>query len=510
VLSERGSLREVVEAAVEGSDYSTAVWLLPGGPRRAANFAKAIALAESMDGRFGFSEFLEVLADFRMREVRETEAPTGGEHEDVVRILTVHASKGLEFPVVFVPDLARKSGMPAPDLLHADREIAARLRDPGSHARTETSAWSRLAAARAKREEEESLRIFYVAVTRAEERLFLCGRGDRKAPAGSWQGALERVLDLSETKDPMLRIEPVEPAPSMGTRRVSLLSRYRDRIASGEPLSISRPGDAGAIEGLFDLAARPRPAPDGTPYQVTVSELLTYSACPRCHFERYRLGAVPDLVVPPTAEPDEANPDDRAGLDELPPSERGIAVHEVLKVWDPEGSEEEGVETARSRLASLLAAPSSALVSEAAGIAAAFFRSDLGRRVRSADPVRVRREVPFLVRWETSADRPDLLFRGQLDLLFPEPDGTLHILDYKTGRAPPERYHVQLIAYARAVRAFAPGAVRASLVYLRRGSEPEVHEVSLTDEAFRRVEEQADGFAAYLRTGGPIAESHSC
>jgi len=504
-LAARGSIREVVTTAIHGSEYGTAVWLLPSGPRRAANFAKAVSLAESMEGRFGFAEFIEVLSEFRAREVRETEAPTGGEQEDVVRLLTVHAAKGLEFPVVFVPDLSRKSNLPPPDLLSGELGVSARLRDEVRGGAVPTRAFAALAEERSARENEEALRIFYVAVTRAERRLVLSSRAGGKAPTGSWHEFLGRVVDLAGDGEE-IAITTVEPAAEATERRSSLAARSRPALALAEPLGGATEEDEAAADSLFDLADRPRPVPDGTPYQATISELLTWSACSRCHWLRHHLGVGEPLFTPGGEE--DAEEKDRAGLLELSPIDRGIAVHEILKVWDPR-SGVAAIDAARERLPGLLPGATEELVRAAAALAASFYECDVGREVLDADPLRVRREVPFLVRWPTAKGLADLLFRGQLDLLYPRPDGALHIVDYKTGRSSPSRYHVQLVAYARAVRAFAPGEVAASLVHLGPGVPPTVSEVPLTEAVFAAVSEKADAFATYLRDGCPEPEGHT-
>ena len=519
ILAVRGSLRETVQAAIDQSEYGTATWLLRGGPRRAANFEKAVLLAESMEGRFGFDEFLDVLEDYRVREVKETEAPTGGEHENVVRLLTVHGAKGLEFPVVFVPDLSRSASFAAPDLLPGGGGVAAKVRLLDGDSAIETTAWTARRDERKSRESEESVRVLYVAITRAERRIVLSSpTGRRKPGAGSWHSLLAEVVDFSGEGEEGIRIRQAEPAAAAGPGRTSRAARHLAALAAAEPIGGTTAGDRSAARELFERAEVPRPEPDGTPYQATISELLRWSACPRCHWTRYHLG-VDDLVLHDRAmpamssdegtgsEPEDETPD-RPGLDELPPTERGIAVHEILAVWDPRKGESV-LETAESRLAGFgpdLIKPED--VRAAAELAASFYECEVGREVLDADPLQVRREVPFLVRWPTSSDLADLLFRGQIDLLYPRPDGTLHIVDYKTGH-PSDRYRVQLVAYARAVLEFAPGDVEASLVYLRPGREPEIEPVPVGKSELTAVETRADAFAAYLRDGCPAPGEHA-
>ena len=118
--------------------------------------------------------------------------------------------------------------------------------------------------------------------------------------------------------------------------------------------------------------------------------------------------------------------------------------------------------------------------------------------------------MPFLTRWHTGDDLPDLLFRGQIDLLYPRPDGELRILDYKTGRAS-SRYDVQMVAYARAVRGLGGGAVSAALAYPSREGAVEIAEVPLTDETLAAAEEQAKEFARSLAKGErPAGHSVDC
>ncbi|MEN8149118.1 MAG: UvrD-helicase domain-containing protein [Planctomycetota bacterium] len=511
-LAARGSLGEVVRTAVDRSEIGTAVWLLSGGHRRAANFEKAAALAESLEGRFGFEEFLDVLEEYRAREVRETEAPTGGEHEDVVRLLTVHGAKGLEFPVVFVPDLTRTSGGGAPELLPGGRSVAAKVRRPDDDGAVETSAFAARKEERKAREAEESVRVLYVAVTRAERHLVLSAPlTNRKPSAGSWYSLLEGVTDLSGDAEDGPRVVRVEPTEEAGPRRASLATRHLAALAASEPLGGTTAVDRAAAKELAARAEFDRPVPDGTPYQATISELLLWSACPRCHWTRYHLGVDENPVLrpapAPAPDPDgETEPPDRPGLDELPPTDRGIAVHEVLSVWDTR-SGLAAKEAAKIRLSGWMPEISDETVDVVAELADSFYTSWIGREVLDADPRRVRREVPFLVRWRTGRDLADLLLRGQIDLLYPRPDGTLHIVDYKTGLAN-EKYEIQLLAYARAVREFAACEVEASLVYLRPGTGPEVRTVPVGGDRMAAIEGEADAFAAYLRDGGPVPLEH--
>lgn len=498
----RGTLRSVVETALEESGYGTAVWLQRGGRRRAANLRKALPLADSFEGLFDLPAFLAALEDFRAREVRETEAPTGGEQEDVVRILTIHAAKGLEFPVVFLPDLGRKPVVQAPPLLLGAERIAARIAEEPGASPCDTAGWYAEKEARASREAAERLRLLYVAVTRAEERLVLSARDD--APGtGSFQEVLGTVLDFGADRMPFGPsgrfaevIRPGRERPP--TRRITVAGPNLERLAKAEPLTPPPEEHRRRARELLARADRPRPPAGLTAYENTVSELLQFADCRACWYERYALGLREEWEEPAPDEGDGTAP----GADELPPNERGSLVHEVLRLHDPHGSDPlEDLVARRTGDDPRLAADVLAMVRS-------FYESDAGAEVLAAPPERVRREVPFLVRWPVPGRRLGLLFRGQLDLLYPRPDGALRILDYKTG-GPGRAYEIQLAAYARALREMDGGEVQAALVYLRPDRPAREETIALGPELSARVEAEAAAFAACLESGTRPTE-HTC
>jgi ATP-dependent exoDNAse (exonuclease V) beta subunit len=180
---DRYGVGQILETALAETDVTPQVLRRPGGRRALANLRKltSMAHAHAAGGVLAFVERIEALTKI---SEREGDAPTHAETDDVVRLMTIHQAKGLEFPVVVLPDLGR--GAPPADLpllaLDPDRRLAAcRLTgDTGydpllHHAR---------AHADREAEREESLRVLYVALTRAEEHLILAG--PQTARAGTW------------------------------------------------------------------------------------------------------------------------------------------------------------------------------------------------------------------------------------------------------------------------------------------------------------------------------------
>src|ERR1019366_467178 len=157
---------------------------LPRGEQRVANVRKLVEIARTFSGSAHL--LVQRFAEAVEQATSETEAATFADEDDAVRLCTVHASKGLAFPIVFMPEIARGGRRPDfPALLidvgaaAAESSLSVRLStDDGSRVRGPS--YARACERIRVRERAEQFRLAYVAVTRAAEALFFVG--DRNPP----------------------------------------------------------------------------------------------------------------------------------------------------------------------------------------------------------------------------------------------------------------------------------------------------------------------------------------
>lgn len=178
-----GSLSELFWSILRESGYLAFVTALPHGRRRRANLLKlhdrAIQFENFADpSRSGsLTRFVDFLEKLRLRE--QDWAPAESDAvENAVRVLSVHKSKGLEFPVVFLAQLGQPfnlTGSTGPVLLDEDFGMGLRLIDPATRASAPDLLHEIIADARRGLDLAEEMRILYVAVTRAREKLILTG-----------------------------------------------------------------------------------------------------------------------------------------------------------------------------------------------------------------------------------------------------------------------------------------------------------------------------------------------
>jgi ATP-dependent helicase/nuclease subunit A len=217
----RRTISQLIERAVVAGDYREHVLGLEWGERRLANVHKLLRLArrfEASEGR-DLRGFLDHAARHQERAngmatvVAEPDAPVAGAEPDAVRLMSIHAAKGLEFPVVCVADLGRAPNMGVGDLLLDGERIGLRLARLDGAEAIPSLEFDELSQDRKLAQAEEEERILYVAMTRARERLILSAAVDferwpearQGAPMISWLGpALAAEL-------PALVKEPEQP-----------------------------------------------------------------------------------------------------------------------------------------------------------------------------------------------------------------------------------------------------------------------------------------------------------
>jgi superfamily I DNA/RNA helicase len=235
-------LDEVLERAVLATGYDLHVLRLPGGRRRLANVHKLVRLAgvfEEARGRDlrGFIDHARAEVE---AQAREAEAPVELAGSRAVRLMTIHAAKGLEFGTVVVADLGRQNQSRQPDLLVDGGRVGLRLVRMGER-NADALDYAELKAEAQAAALAEERRVLHVAVTRAEERLILSGvaalgddwaRESVTAPALSWLGralgealphrlAAEGELELDELRD-LGRVHLVARAVSPATAAATL------------------------------------------------------------------------------------------------------------------------------------------------------------------------------------------------------------------------------------------------------------------------------------------------
>jgi ATP-dependent exoDNAse (exonuclease V) beta subunit len=338
---------QLIDRALALSGYDVALAGLPDGRRRLANVRKLMRLAREWQALHGsdLRGFVDMLQTRSLVAdgARESEAPVESDSLDAVRLMTIHRSKGLEFPVVCVADLGRQSGASgarAAPLIRVGRDgdsLGLRLKRPGYGEQINALSYDRLVQEKQQLELSEERRLFYVAMTRARERLIISGAArfddwettNRRTPIG-WvasafapdiaarAGALAGGSNssLSFTTELGVRVRLID--------RVEQALRER-RASAGTPSRLT-------IQPRATRSPTAAPARPLDPHIATLSytALATYERC------RYRFYTERILGLPEAPPLQEAPTPDAPALPRrtLFGAARGTLIHELLASMD--------------------------------------------------------------------------------------------------------------------------------------------------------------------------------
>ncbi len=464
------------------TDLLTVCSAMPDGRNRCANLVQLITLAERFekDGLRGLHNLVRYLE--KLEEKNSVSSASGAE-PCAVQILSIHRSKGLEFPVVFLCDTARRFNLRDRSenvLVHPELGLGPKLVDNERLLQFPTLARTAIAMRLTHETLSEEMRLMYVALTRAKERLFIT------AAVPDPESLLEKQRPLlpapGEAFDPELlssALSPVEwftmAALADGGSSIALRCGIPMEAASCSNSVSGEPAETESASAFSSLLADrlrfvyPYTNSQDLPSKITATELKHYD--PPDDTEAAALLPASNLKKHSFRKPD------LSGV-ELPitAAERGIATHLALQYMDL--SHAGTLQAVRAEIARLLEkkflSPRQAEAVRADTIVS-LFRSKLGRRIREA-PV-VHREFRFSLLCSanellpvSSEDR--ILLQGVVDCCLEDPDG-LVVIDYKTDSVFTEEqllqrrgmYESQVKAYALALSRIFGKPVRESVLY---------------------------------------------
>jgi ATP-dependent helicase/nuclease subunit A len=534
----QGALADLIWRIYRDTGYFDFVGGLPGGGQRQANLRALYDRARqyektSFRGLFRFLRFIE-----RMRDSGGDlgTARALGEQEDVVRIMSIHKSKGLEFPVVFVAGMAKQFNerdLRSNFLLHKRLGFGSRFIDTEKRVSYPTLPF--IAIQRRMRMEmlAEEMRVLYVALTRAKEKLYLvaavkdldkrlqiCGQyaglSDWPLPAYAlarakcyldWLGpALIRHKNTEALRnharlyssvfegisnDPSLWKVNIISSHSLNQAAVAQASAEEETVAAvrrAEPLQIE---DRDATVEETSEAQRELDRRFLWQYEYEQAQAIfaktTVTEMKKVLEDGFESHSLLDAVTPPKhsmlrrprfMEAKKASP-----------TERGVAYHAVMQHLPLDGVLDE-----RAILSSIAGMIERQLLTEElskeidVSVIASFFSGPLGQRMQRSG--NIRREVPFsyglpareAYPWVKDKVAEEIvLIQGVVDCIFDETDG-LVLIDYKTDRVDgnslkqiSDRYRVQIDIYTKALENIWKKPVKEAYLFLFNGA----HEIRM-------------------------------
>lgn len=450
---------------------------LPGGAARQANLHLLTSRARAFVSAQGGSLHAFLRYAERLRAGGDSMSASAiGENEDVVRIMTTHKSKGLEFPVVFVMALGKKiSGKSARDHVLMDARLGVGLPCIDTEMSSERDTLLRRAI-RAKAEKEqlaEEVRILYVAMTRARERLILVGSVSDDKPPEKWQSP-----DIAQMTTGLDMVVPALADGGAGFSMEKEEIHVDDSVWNVFAYWNSAFGELAHRDEqrVLRLLAQLRHAPKDD----ELVRLMEFEADKKAAVRKTSVSVLLRDEKRAAQEGEELVSD--APLSRLPRfmeekrmtgAQIGSAFHRMMRMLDLDALRaahdlESEIQRQRERLRAdgvISEAESSAVP---AGMLTRFFASPLG--VRMLESEEIHREWAFTYRRETEAGAQ--LLQGVIDCCFKEKGGWV-LLDYKTDSASDiagalARHRPQIELYAQALSGITGVPVRERAIYLVR------------------------------------------
>jgi ATP-dependent helicase/nuclease subunit A len=485
----RPGLARLIDDAVSDCGYDLCLLASAEGKRRFANVRKLMRMADDFEALQGpdLAGFVAVIQSLGDLSDREGSAPTLAEGENVVRVMTVHQAKGLEFPVVVLAGLGSDvpRGARSEFIVGDDGRMGAFLKgSQRGNYESHDLCWgpaAEVVADERVREQEEDVRLLYVAMTRAQERLVLVGArpgGDKAENCRIGRIVLGLGLEALPPAGGTIFLDGLD-AVVAGILPVAANAEKMPR-SDGDAGSSSAKRAAGVCPQFPEyvsagIALR----------RISFSALAAHQRCPRrFYLERVlglKLAVDAPAVVPPATAAEDTLPDEsemHAGR------EVGLLVHALLE-RSALDQERPAPDSLRHATLEWLSATGSHLseadMERALQLTLAFWRSPFagGRPLAHAA-----REAPFFF------TQGDTLITGVMDLMWEE-GGVWHIVDYKTnalnGRPVAEMaagYELQAAVYSLAALRAGAQSVRMHLLFLEEAEKPVTLSFDTDDHAY--------------------------
>lgn len=506
------SLYDLCWEMIYDSGYYDYVGTMPAGAQRQANLNVLLERAagygkSSYSGLFNFLRYIERLKKF---DEDFAEGAASLDNENLVRIMSIHKSKGLEFPIVILAGAHKNINFmdaTAPVLVDQNLGIAVDYVDLERRTRTPTIIKGAMARRIIRESIAEEERLLYVAMTRAREKLIITGvvkDADKmldKYRAKAEELATDGILSFADSENIKNYLDMIMPVCLMDSDK--LKGRFKVMVDAGEEAEndatesvetayenekavadkeLNARSEVSAKYPLLDELPEYVPADNATGrMKLTVSQLKAMQAEDDSDENAYMDESV--KAARKAEESDELAdgketeiplnsiiPKFITGAEEkLAANERGSAYHRVMECLDYSLSVDiDGVKDDINRMLETGRMNELQVKSVNLWDINTFVQSDIGKRAASAvESGRARREQPFVFEYEGQ------IIQGIIDMYFEE-DGELVLIDYKTDRVNKsaageqelvKRYAIQLDYYAKALAQLTDKCVKEKIIY---------------------------------------------
>ena len=504
-------MHELLFQILRDTGYGDYVSMLPGGLQRKANLEMLSEKARAFEssGYKGLFHFIRYMEELQKYNVDYGEANVEDEQSDTVRVMTIHKSKGLEFPIVFVAGMGKRFNMQdarSSVVLHSGLGIGMDAVHLEMRTKSPTLVKKAIQKEEALDSLGEELRVLYVALTRAKEKLIITGTvsepekvlaaydiiRSRKEQELSFQQLSKAATYWDFLLPAMIRLTDEIPMEVRVLHVEDIIhGEVKEEVKERMTKAVLRNWDTNKIyepevkEFLKEQFAYSYPYEESKQRKLkfTVSELkkriyieenLKEEATEAGEFLYEEPEVVP--LLPKFLQEEE----------ELGGAARGTAYHRILELLDftksytaEDGKEHKTCAILEKEIEKFC--ESGRLTKEMSSCIKVedlkrFFESSCAKRMQaSAGTGGLRREQPFVLGIPSQDVYPDdmsgekVLVQGIIDVYFEEPDG-LVVLDYKTDQIFSEnilveKYHGQLDYYARALEQLTGKKVKEKIIY---------------------------------------------